>query len=202
MDYSCIPARLVKHLDTTVYPVCRRAKSILLLNYYQGIFDIQNDSKNLYNSSKILNEIRLLRTQFHHCYTYLFTCSRLSKENYDKLMGKFQTREHLYQSIHSYSIDDLLSLEKISTMLINALSQAKKHIHQCAICCQKGFICEICKNRQEILYPFDDSKTIGECSKCSNLYHRRCWIKIDEDCPKCYRIVQRRVERNKVNDEQ
>lgn len=167
------------------------------MNYYQGIFDIQNDNKTLYEASKILNEIRKLRTQFHHCYIYLSTCTKFNKDNFDKLMENFQAREHIYQSIHSYSIHDLLSLEKLFEMLNETLKKAKKHVRQCFLCTGKGFICEVCKNCRDVLFPFDDSKTIGRCEQCSNLYHRSCWMKIDQDCLRCYRIIERERQKFK-----
>lgn len=172
--------------------MCRRAKAILQMNFYQGIFDIQQDNPSLYRSYPILTEIRTLRQQLQHCYAYLSTCTRLSKEQYDKFFEDFPPRDYLYQSIHLYSIGDLLTLKKVYALIRKTLRHAKTHIYHCVICREKGFICEVCKNRSDILYPFNSAKSIGECSQCSNLYHRSCWQKIEEDCPRCYRLIQRR----------
>jgi hypothetical protein len=178
-----------------LYPVCRRAKSILQSNFYQPIFDIQNDNENLYAEVPILSEIKSLRVQFQHFYAYLSTCPRIESEKFFK---DFYARDYLYQSIHSYSLNDLLSLKKILHILNTVSIKAKQHIYQCKICREKGFICEICKKRTDILYPFDDQKIIGQCDRCSNIYHRRCWDKIDHDCPKCYRIIQRKHEQERL----
>lgn len=180
-----------------LYPVCRRAKSVLQLNFHQPIFDIQNDNENLYVTVPILSEIKTLRLQFQHFYAYLSTCTRIGKDLNEMFFNEFYARDYLYQSVHLYSISDLLSLKKILQTLNNASIRAKQHIYQCPICREKGFNCEICKKRSDILYPFDDSKIIGQCDECSNIYHKRCWDNIEHDCPKCYRIIQRRHEHNK-----
>ncbi|CAF1084720.1 unnamed protein product [Rotaria sordida] len=196
MDYAYIPAKVIKSFDMHLYPVCRRAKSILQSNFYQPIFDIQNDNENLYVLHPILSEIRISRLQFQNYYAYLSTCTRIENELNEKLLKEFYARDYLYQSIHLYSLNDLLSLKKILQILNAAIIRAKQHINKCLICLEKGFICEICKNRKNILYPFDDIKTIGRCDQCSNIYHRQCWDNIDQDCPRCYRLIQRKHEQH------
>ena len=200
MDYAHIPAKIIKLWDMRLYPVCRRAKAILKLNYYQGIFDIQEDNGKLYRIAPHLADVRTLRTQFQNYHAYLSTCTRIDKDSYENLFVDFMNRDYLYQSIHLYSISDLLSLKKTEALMEKACLQAKKHIHDCDICLGKGFTCEICKNRTDILYPFDDAKVIGQCSKCSNVYHRRCWEAIERDCPRCYRLTQRRLEHETHDD--
>ena len=166
------------------------------LSFHQSIFDVQQDNKQLYQFVPILAEIKNLRLQFQHCTDYLSTCSRITEPIREKLFGEFHTREHLYQSIHLYSMSDLLSLKKVAAVLERACVQAKKHVHECEICCSKGFICEVCKKYTDVLYPFDELKSIGQCSRCSNIYHRQCWDNIDHDCLRCYRIIQRQSEQS------
>ena len=36
---------------------------------------------------------------------------------------------------------------------------AAKHVQQCALCSQKGFICEICDS-EKVIYPFDVELTV------------------------------------------
>ena len=48
MDLAHIPAKIIKSFDMHLYPVCRRAKTILQSNLFQPIFDIQHDNENLY----------------------------------------------------------------------------------------------------------------------------------------------------------
>lgn len=196
MDQAYIPAKIVKSFDMHSYPVCRRARSILQLNFYHPVFDIQNDNDELYSIVPILTEIKNIRLQFQHIYAYLSTCKRIEKEFKEKFLQEFFARDYLYQSVHLYSLNDLLSLKKVCQSLQQASQRAKQHIYTCPICREKGFTCEICKNRHEILYPFNETKLIGECSQCSNIYHKQCWLNIEKDCPKCYRLVQRRREQS------
>ncbi len=194
MDQAYIPAKIIKSFDMRLYPVCRRAKYILQLSMHQPVFDIPIDNENLYVIVPILSEIKTLRLQFQHFYAYLSTCKRIDGDLNDTFFKEFYARDYLYQSVHLYSINDLLSLKKILQTLQQASQRAKQHILHCPICREKGFTCEICKKRDDILYPFDEQKNIGECQVCSNLYHKRCWENIDHDCPKCYRLIQRRRE--------
>lgn len=198
MDQAYIPAKIIKSFDMRLYPVCRRAKYILQLNIHQPIFDIPIDNENLYMLVPILSEIKILRLQFQHFYAYLSTCKRIENDLTEKFFKEFYARDYLYQSVHLYSVNDLLSLKKILQTLQQASQRAKQHIYQCPICREKGFTCEICKKRNDILYPFDESKIIGQCQTCSNLYHKQCWDNIEHDCPKCYRLIQRRHEQNTI----
>ena len=194
LETAHIPAKTIQSFDMRLYPVCRRAQSVLQLSFHQGIFDVQQDNEQLYQSVPILAEIKNLRMQFQHCAAYLTTCSRITEPIREKLFAEFHTREHLYQSIHLYSMSDLLSLKKVAVVLERACAQAKKHVRECEICSSKGFICEVCKKHADVLYPFDELKSIGQCSRCSNIYHRQCWDNIDHDCLRCYRIIQRQRE--------
>ncbi|CAF5097094.1 unnamed protein product, partial [Rotaria magnacalcarata] len=87
---------------------------------------------------------------------------------------------------------------KIANMLKSASQRARKHIDKCVICRAKGFTCEICKKRNDLLYTFYDDKKIGRCNICANTYHRQCWDNIDHDCPKCYRLIQRKHEQDTI----
>ncbi|CAF3315888.1 unnamed protein product [Rotaria socialis] len=198
LDYAYIPAKIIQSFDMRLYPVCRRAKSILQSNYYQPIFDIQNDNENLYAVVPLLAEIKAARTQFQNYHAYLSTCTRIEHELNEKFLKEFYARDYLYQSIHLYSLNDLLLLKKIANMLKSASRRARQHIDRCVICRAKGFICEICKKRNDLLYPFYDDKTIGRCNICANTYHRKCWDNIDHDCPKCYRLIQRKHEQDMI----
>ena len=180
-----------------LYPVCRRAKYILQLNFHQPLIDILNDNDNLYILAPILTEIKIFRSQFQHFYAYLSTCTRMENDLNEIFFQQFYARDYLYQSVHLYSINDLLSLKKILQTLQRASQHAKEHIYQCLICREKGFTCEICKKRNDVLYPFDETKSIGQCQHCSNIYHKKCWETIEHDCPKCYRLIQRRHEQRK-----
>ena len=42
--------------------------------------------------------------------------------------------------------------------LKKAISFAAKHVYQCRLCSQKGFVCEICNN-PKVIYPFEMEET-------------------------------------------
>lgn len=61
----------------------------------------------------------------------------------------------------------------------------------CQVCCQKGFICEICNN-PKIIYPFEVHSTL-QCRACQSVFHKSC--KLNAECPKCARLNERRRRR-------
>ena len=53
----------------------------------------------------------------------------------------------------------------------------------------KGFICEICNNDYQILFPFE--KDAAVCPQCEAAFHKRCYAKrINEDGQECVRCVR------------
>lgn len=69
-----------------------------------------------------------------------------------------------------------------------------KHIKEdCAICIGRGHLCEICGN-DEVIFPFE-AATVN-CTKCNAVFHRMCWTRKKQCCPKCARL-----ERRKQNEE-
>lgn len=55
---------------------------------------------------------------------------------------------------------DFLQIQsgQLQAMLKKSLKTASKHVYECGLCSQKGFICEICKNPQ-VIYPFEMDTT-------------------------------------------
>lgn len=54
-----------------------------------------------------------------------------------------------------------------------------------------GYLCEICSNN-EVIFPYDDAAV--RCTKCSAIFHRACWIRKSNKCPKCIRIEERKLK--------
>lgn len=104
-------------------------------------------------------------------------------------------RRHLIQTPDVYSISDLVQAE--SGLLIEFLNRVydafEKHIRSCEICSGKGYICEICSNN-EVIYPFDDGSV--SCEKCLTIYHRICWTRHMQKCPRCARVEERKSKTN------
>ncbi|KAF6021464.1 KIAA0226 [Bugula neritina] len=57
----------------------------------------------------------------------------------------------------------------------------------------KGFICEICNNSKDILFPFQFDKVV-RCNHCHSCYHNNCYNKRNKNCPKCERIESRKLK--------
>ncbi|ESN90965.1 hypothetical protein HELRODRAFT_126878, partial [Helobdella robusta] len=123
------------------------------------------------------------RTKLRSLKTYLQTCrSELLKELHRLLNG----HEHLYQHVHQYSIEDLVSVPSGSLLktLNKSITFAVDHVRSCPLCSQKGFYCEICR-ADKIIYPFEVDNTV-RCPSCKALYHASCKTP-QVSCPKCLR---------------
>ena len=46
--------------------------------------------------------------------------------------------------------------------LLKVIRKAIKHVKKCPLCCQKGFVCEICQS-PSVIYPFqlDETHQVG-----------------------------------------
>ena len=81
---------------------------------------------------------------------------------------------------------------KLKTTMQDVTRYARSHIvGGCILCAGKGFICEVCKDR-EPLYPFD-LDSIVQCEKCFAVFHPECSARL-ENCPKCDRIEARNLK--------
>lgn len=100
-------------------------------------------------------------------------------------------RRHLIQSVNTYSIADLIGIENgtVVDFLNKVFALFEQHIRKCELCAGKGYVCEICSNI-EVLFPFDDGAII--CKTCNTVFHRACWLRKNQKCPKCIRKEYRR----------
>lgn len=91
-----------------------------------------------------------------------------------------------------YSMADLIATENgnLIGFLTKICQTFDKHIRSCDICTGKGFICEICSNR-EAIFPYDDGSV--KCDICNAVFHRACWLRKNLKCPKCIRIKGRQL---------
>ncbi|CAB4006290.1 Hypothetical predicted protein [Paramuricea clavata] len=65
----------------------------------------------------------------------------------------------------------------------------KEYPFNLKLCLAKGFVCEYCKNGDDIIYPFE-VKRCSQCPDCGSCYHRECFAK--GKCPKCERLLLRK----------
>ncbi|CAD7083264.1 unnamed protein product [Hermetia illucens] len=146
-----------------------------------------------FSSHKKLSVIKKIREDLTFMRKYLCEC-RVATEK-KLLEGQIGNRRHLIQTPDVYSISDLVQAE--SGLLIEFLNRVydafEKHIRSCEICSGKGYICEICSNN-EVIYPFDDGSV--SCEKCLTIYHRICWTRHMQKCPRCARVEERKSKTN------
>lgn len=160
---------------------------------------------NIYKNIDCMARLQSLRIQLNFIRAYIFTCN----ENIIlELQKKLFSKEYLFEHIHQYSISDLslISTGSLEELLKKIVTFGKDHIHKCALCSQKGFICELCR-KPKVIYPFevDDtyqvnifssiSKPISltfktcllQCNLCGAVFHVIC----SGACPKCERRRKR-----------
>ncbi|KAH7646410.1 duf4206 and run domain containing protein [Dermatophagoides farinae] len=190
-EESLVPAQIIYNWCFKKFPVAKQNKNRLMVIENEPIFDLKILSPNLYAAIPEMKEILNLRTQLFFLHAYLFTCQEHIALKMRKLVWP---REHLFEHIHLYSINDLQQIYNnvLATTLRQVITFAKKHIAGCNLCKLKGFYCEICKN-SEILYPFDTDST-KRCDKCKSVFHIKCYDeKYDKNnCSKCLRIAKKR----------
>lgn len=111
------------------------------------------------------------------------------------------TKRHLIQCVNMYSIADLIGVESgfIIEFLNKLFSIFEQHIRPCELCSGKGYVCEICSNI-EILYPFDDGAII--CKECTTVFHRACWLRKNQKCPKCTRVKYRQTLQKQCDEDE
>lgn len=113
------------------------------------------------------------------------------------------TKRHMVQCVNMYSIADLIAIENgtLIEFLNKLFAIFEQHIRKCELCTGRGYLCEICSNN-EVLFPFDDGAI--HCKKCTTVFHRACWLRKNQNCPKCARVEHRRslqlqTEEDEVN---
>eukprot|EP00794_Sanderia_malayensis_P011361 gene11361-12545_t len=106
---------------------------------------------------------------------------------------------HILNDIDAYSIEDFLQVKngELQSQLKSFVNSSLKHINTCQLCKVKGFVCEYCKDGEDILYPFELNR-VSTCPLCKTCYHRECFV--PEKCPKCERIRarQRLLKSNEI----
>lgn len=100
-----------------------------------------------------------------------------------------QSRLHLLQQLHVYSLKDLMEVRTgvLLPFMYKLMEQFIVHVtRQCPLCRGQGHICDICNNRKEVLFPFQLDK-IAACGTCKAVYHRHCYARVNGHCARCQR---------------
>ncbi|GAB1611016.1 sorting nexin-29-like isoform X2 [Argonauta hians] len=182
-----IPSKIIFNWDFSKYKVSVKNLEFLKEIQEYPLIDIGKVNPDLYDYITDMKDVKLLRIRLSHLSSYLFTCKRTEAE---KFRQSFWPKEYLYEDVHLYSLIDFLQIQsgQLQVTLKKLLKTASKHVYECGLCSQKGFICEICKNAQ-VIYPFEMDTTY-QCEHCKAVYHKSC-MNQKEQCPKCERQRER-----------
>lgn len=188
-DVAPIPARVVHNWDFSQKSVCRATLQEMALTIDRPVIDLEAKNPKLFIYVQNLSLVKKLRTNLNDMRRYLTEC-RIAT-NSKLLENAVSTKRHLVQCVNMYSMADLIGVENGSlTEFLNKLFMTfELHIRKCELCAGKGYVCEICSNI-EVLFPFDDGAI--HCKTCSTVFHRACWLRKNQKCPKCRRMEYRR----------
>lgn len=161
----------------------------MALTIDRPVIDLESKNPKLFIYVQNLSLVKKLRTNLNDMRRYLTEC-RIA--THSKLLeNAVSTKRHLVQSINMYSMADLIGVENAALIdFLNKLFMTfEQHIRKCELCSGKGYVCEICSNI-EVLFPFDDGAI--QCKRCTTVFHRACWLRKNQKCPKCARMEYRR----------
>lgn len=160
-----------------------------MLTNNRPVIDLEIKNPKLFIYVQNLSLVKKLRSNLNDMRRYLTECRIATTEKL--LENSIGCKRHLVQSVNMYSIADLIGVDNGSLIeFLNKLfAMFEQHIRKCALCSGKGYLCEICSN-EEILFPFDDGAI--HCKNCRTVFHRACWLRKNQKCPKCARMVYRR----------
>ncbi|XP_046851023.1 uncharacterized protein LOC124444445 [Xenia sp. Carnegie-2017] len=203
-DEHVIPSKIVHNWDLSKYKVAKHVKLFLMQIDEEPLFHIDEVNSTLYNAIGKMKKAKHLRMQLQHMKGYVMTCK--NSMIFEDVRRRMWPRDYLWDDIHQYSLLDLIQVNsgQLHHHIRKIISFCKKHVYECEVCSQKGFICEICKD-SKILYPFEVHNTL-QCSRCKALFHKHC--KLERSCPRCIRRRSRsermsedmNIDKEKIND--
>lgn len=161
------------------------------------VIDLEKKNPKLFIYVQNLSLVKKLRTNLNDMRRYLCECRIATAAKI--LEGAIGTKRHLIQNIDMYSISDLIEVESgaIVDFLNRTFATYEQHIRKCQLCSGKGYVCEICRN-VEVLFPFDDGAV--NCKTCGTVFHRACYLRKNQKCPKCTRVELRKSQIIEQND--
>uniref|UniRef100_A0A914DBQ9 Rubicon Homology domain-containing protein n=1 Tax=Acrobeloides nanus TaxID=290746 RepID=A0A914DBQ9_9BILA len=194
-DESLIPARLILNWDTRPRPISKASKAFLKSIADRPLIRIDKMNSRLYQHSKQMDKILQMREKLSLVAMYLLSCKQSVA---DDLKRRLWPNHYLYSDIHLYSVTDLQNVTTgvLERRLNMVITSAIAHINSCALCLQKGFICEICSSKK-VIYPFQMDIAF-RCTKCFAVFHIKCIEK--QECPKCLRRAKYSFRSNEEMD--
>jgi len=192
-DSSIIPARILSQWDFKLYPVSIYAHKFIRETRKEPVYDLSVIHPQLYKMVPELRKIKMLRKQLYYMKDFILSCSNVRE--LPKYTNLIHSRQHIFYDTDFYSLVDFQEVtnSKLLQFLRNSSEAFIKHIMGCQLCLLKGSICEFCEDKKPI-YSFHIVST-AQCPGCKGFFHRDCFLKNPNKCPRCFRIVSRRYNK-------
>lgn len=190
-DTTIIPSRMVHNWDLTTREVSRQAFKLLTQIEHEPLLNLDALNPDLFDHTDTVAKVQTLRQKLRFLGDYILICrSGISKQ----VQPRLQQRTYLLDNSDVYSVLDLQQISDghYEAYLQSLIEFVSKHVHNCDLCTQRGFICQIC-NSDNIIFPFQFDIT-SRCSVCKTVFHSSCKAKCPV-CPRCVRI-QKYLERD------
>uniref|UniRef100_A0A0N5AZ03 DUF4206 domain-containing protein n=1 Tax=Syphacia muris TaxID=451379 RepID=A0A0N5AZ03_9BILA len=194
-----IPARVIHQWNFREYPVSDIARRFLLDNYSQPAIDVLAVDAHFYDKFKNLRNVRLLRLQLVHLWSFIRICSTAKSTftMHGNLLSVFSCiPKHILEDVNLYSMLDFEDVKNgnLIRLIEPVVQYGKCHVNSCEVSICR-FVCELCDQRDDLLFPFQLNK-VSRCEECGSLSHIKCAarrIKQLLPCPKCVRIALNRL---------
>ncbi|VDN02282.1 unnamed protein product [Thelazia callipaeda] len=194
---SRIPARIIFQWNFKEYPVCDIAYRFLLDNRQQPVINASAIDSRFYNKVCRMKKIRELRIKLVHIWSYIRLCN-IAEETiteHGNLYAIFSTvPKYMLSDADVYSIEDLENVRKgeLFRVISPVVRFGQYHIEGCEHCRAQAFVCELCDQKEDLLFPFQ-VEYVDRCEDCGSLSHQKCGSNRRKNgipCPKCVRIQQ------------
>lgn len=189
----------------------RRAAAFLREFELQPFIDLRLLNPSIYAAVDEMARLQSLRIQLNFVRAYLVTCrpqqcaadppsltddtnAAAGGDDFARLRRLLWPRHYLYDTVHRYSLADLLGLSRLGDTLRHAVEMGAGHVRACRErCVPKGHICELCGRLDSVLFPFDVESTV-RCDACAAVFHAECFElppagdeAVRRSCPRCER---------------
>lgn len=183
-DLSIIPSRMVHNWDITPRQVSRRALRLLGQVEHEPLLNLEQLNPRLLDHARPMAQVHQLRLALRLLGDYLSTCRSGACK---ALLARMEARRYLLESSHLYSVMDLRQIAEgqYAAYLSSLVQVCSAHVHQCDLCSQRGFICQIC-HADNIIFPFQLDIT-SRCGECKAVFHTTCKLG-SSSCPRCVRF--------------
>uniref|UniRef100_A0A1I7RRH6 DUF4206 domain-containing protein n=2 Tax=Bursaphelenchus xylophilus TaxID=6326 RepID=A0A1I7RRH6_BURXY len=200
---SRIPARILHQWNFKEYPVCDVAESFLRENESLPVYDVYAIEPGLTLKVKNLRKVRRTRLVISHLWQFIQLCPRSTdiETKNGILRTMFESIPPRFRRLDEVCVYSLLDFERIENgnlleMLEPLERRGIEHVVSCNICEQRGFLCQICMQPSDIIFPFQIDK-ISRCEGCGSLSHKKCynrWMKKYSilRCGRCERLRKKR----------